>query len=416
MHRRVVITGAGVISPVGNTVADFWSALCEGRHGVSAITGFDTSRLKTRVAAQVKAFDPAEYGIDKKEARRTDRFCQFAIASSKQALEDAGTDFKDLDPYRVGVMIGSGIGGLLTIDSEHAKYLEKGPGRISVFFIPMMISNMAAGAVSMRYQFKGANFCVTTACASGAHAIGEAFRAIKHGYLDAAVTGGAEAAISEFGIAGFENMTALTSSADPNRASIPFDKERSGFVMGEGSGILVLEEYEHALARGAHIYAELCGYGATGDAYHITSPDPSGEGPAMAIRLALQEAGISPQQVGYINAHGTSTGANDSCETAAIKLALGEEAARKVAISSTKSATGHLLGAAGAVEAIASAMALHDGVLPPTLNYRVPDESCDLDYITGGARRSQALYALSNSLGFGGHNCCLCLRKYIPET
>ncbi len=410
MERRVVITGTGVISPVGNSVEQFWDSLKAGRHGIGPIAAFSSDAISTKLAAEVKDFDPAAFGIDKKSARRMDRYCQFAVAAANQAMADAGTQFEDLDPFRVGVIIGSGIGGLNSIDAEHRKYIEKGPGRISVFFIPMMIANMAAGTVAMKYGFKGANFSVVTACASGAHSLGEAFRAVKYGHLDAALAGGAEAAICEFGLGGFENMGALCTATDPDRASIPFDKERCGFVMGEGAGVLVLEEYEHAKARGAKIYAELAGYGATADAYHITSPDPTGEGPATALRLAMQEAGAAPEEIGYINAHGTSTGPNDACETQAIKLALGD-AAKTVAISSTKSMTGHLLGAAGAVEAIACALALRDGVLPPTIGYRVPDEECDLDYITEGARKSDARYALSNSLGFGGHNATLCLRK-----
>lgn len=412
--KRVVITGAGVLSPVGNSVEEFWGSLKAGKHGISEITGYKSTTLTTKLAAEIKNFDPTEFGIDKKSARRMDRYCQFAVAASKMAVKDAGTTFEDLDPFRVGVIIGSGIGGLNSIDEEHTKYLQKGANRISVFFIPMMISNMAAGTVAMEYGFKGVNFCAVTACASGAHAIGEAYRNIKHGYLDAAITGGAEAAICEFGMGGFENMGALCTATDPDRASIPFDKERNGFVMGEGAGVLVLEEYEHAIKRGAKIYAEIVGYGATADAYHITSPDPAAQGPMMAMKLAVDEAGIAPDKVGYINAHGTSTGPNDSCETKAIKLLMGE-AANKVAVSSTKSMTGHLLGAAGGVEAIASALALKEGILPPTIGYKVPDEECDLDYITEGARASEVHYALSNSLGFGGHNASLCFKKYIAE-
>ncbi|WP_312644405.1 beta-ketoacyl-ACP synthase II [Hydrogenoanaerobacterium sp.] len=412
--KRVVITGAGVLSPVGNSVEEFWTSLKAGRHGISEITSFKSEVLTTKLAAEIKNFDPTAFGIDKKSARRMDRYCQFAVAASKMAVEDAGTAFEDLDPFRVGVIIGSGIGGLNSIDEEHTKYMQKGTNRISVFFIPMMISNMAAGTVAMEFGFKGTNYSAVTACASGAHSIGEAYRNIKHGYLDAAVTGGAEAAICEFGMGGFENMGAVCTATNPDRASIPFDKERSGFVMGEGAGILVLEEYEHAIKRGAKIYAEIVGYGATADAYHITSPDPTGAGPMMAMKLAIDEAGISPDKVGYINAHGTSTGPNDSCETQAIKLVLGD-AANTVAISSTKSMTGHLLGAAGGVEAIASALALKDGILPPTAGYQVPDEECDLDYITEGARASDVQYALSNSLGFGGHNASLCFKKYIAE-
>lgn len=413
--RRVVITGAGVISPVGNSAESFWDSLKAGRHGISEITGFQSPTLTNKLAAEVKNFDPAAFGIDKKSARRMDRYCQFALAAAKQAVADCGTDFADLDPFRVGVVIGSGIGGLTSIDEEHTKYMQKGANRISVFFVPMMISNMAAGTVAMEFGFKGANFSVVTACCSGAHSIGEAYRSIKHGYLDAAVSGGAEAAICEFGMGGFENMGALCTATNPDRASIPFDKERCGFIMGEGAGIVVLEEYEHAKARGAKIYAELVGYGATADAYHITSPDPTGMGPMMAMKLAMQEAGASPAQIGYINAHGTSTGPNDACETRAIKMALGDEAAYKAAVSSTKSMTGHLLGAAGGIEAIASALALHDGILPPTVGYQVPDEECDLDYITEGARKADVQHALSNSLGFGGHNVSLCFQKYMAE-
>ena len=414
MMRRVVITGAGVVSPIGNTVDDFWGNLKAGKHGIGEITAFESETLRTSLAAEVKDFDPAAFGIDKKSARRMDRYCQFALAAAKGAVESCGTRFDDLDPFRVGVIIGSGVGGLITIDQEHKKYVEKGANRISVFLIPMMITNMAAGTVAMEFGFKGANFSVVTACASGAHSIGEAFRGIKHGYLDAAIAGGTEASVCEFAMGGFENMGALSAATNPNRASIPFDKERDGFVLGEGAGILVLEEYEHAKARGAKIYAELVGYGATADAYHITSPDPDGAGTMMAMKLAMEEGGATPAEVGYINAHGTATGANDSCETKAIKLAFGSEA-YKVAVGSTKSMTGHLLGAAGGIEAIAAAMALHDGVLPPTIGYKVQDEECDLDYITEGARKTQTQYALSNSLGFGGHNVCLCFKKYSGE-
>lgn len=401
----------GAITPVGNTVGEMWESLKAGRHGFGLIESFDTSRIDVKVAAELKGFDPTAYGITKKEARRMDRYTQLSLAASIAAVEDAGTRFEDLDPFRVGVIIGSGIGGLHTIVDEHAKYMEKGPDRVSVFFIPMMIANMAAGTVAMRYGFKGANFATVTACASSNHALGEAFRQIKHGYLDAAVAGGSESTIEEFAVAGFNNMKALSHSEDPDRASIPFDKERDGFVMGEGAGSVILEEYEHAKARGAKIYAEIVGYGATGDAYHITSPDPEGEGASHAMLFAMQEADVTPDQVGYINAHGTSTPLNDEYETIAIKKALGEHAG-KVAVSSTKSMTGHLLGAAGAVEAIISAKALQEGILPPTVGFSVPDPVCDLDYVTEGARRCQVQVALSNSLGFGGHNATLCLKKY----
>ncbi len=410
-NRRVVITGLGAITPVGGSMEESWASIKAGKHGIAPISSFDPTALGVPLAAEVKNFDPAAYGIPKKEARRMDRFCQLAVGASKMAMENCGTRFEDLDPFRVGVIVGSGIGGFQTIGEEHTKYMEKGPSRVSVFFIPMIISNMAAGMISMEFQFKGANFSTVTACSSGAHAIGEAFRSIKHGYLDAAVTGGAEASVAEFAMAGFQNMGALTQSSDPDRASIPFDKERSGFVLGEGASILVLEEYEHARARGAHIYAELAGYGATGDAYHITSPDPEGLGAAKAMEFAMEEAGVTPEQVDYINAHGTSTGLNDEFETKAIKLALGEQA-YKTPVSSTKSMTGHLLGAAGAVEASFTALALEEGLIPPTIGLKEPDELCDLDYVPGEARKREIRCALSNSLGFGGHNACLCLKKY----
>lgn len=408
--RRVVITGMGVISPVGSNIETFWDNLRNGRHGIARIQAFDPSNSEVTVAAEVKDFDPLDY-FEKKELRRTDRYNQYAIAAAVQAVEDCGTRFQDLDPYRVGVIAGSGIGGFQSIEKEYASFLEKGGSRVSVFFIPMMIVNMAAGSISMRYGFKGVNYAPVSACATSSHAVGEAFHAIRDGYLDACVTGGSEAAITEFSIAGFNNMKALTHASDPDRASIPFDGERSGFVMGEGGAMLVLEEYEHAKARGAKIYAEIVGYGATGDAYHITSPDPEGEGAAHAMQFACKDAGITPEQVDYINAHGTSTGLNDKYETIAIKKAFGGHAG-KLAVSSTKSMTGHLLGAAGAIEAIACAKALENDLIPPTAGYRVPDESCDLDYVTEGARKQEITYALSNSLGFGGHNASLLLKKY----
>ena len=408
--KRVVITGIGAVTPVGMDAPSTWESICAGRHGITKIDRFDTEDLGVSVAALVKDFDPSSI-LDRKEQRRTDPYCQFALYAATEALRDCGSDLKDLDPYRVGVIIGSGIGGMQTFEENHQKFLEKGPGRVSVFFIPMMISNMAAGNISIRTGFKGANFAPVTACASSAHAVGEAFRLIRNGYLDACVAGGAEATITKFAMAGFNNMGALSRSTDPDRASIPFDKERDGFVMGEGAGILILEELEHARARGARIYAEVAGYGATGDAHHITSPAPDGEAAAKAMELAYTEAGLTPADIDYINAHGTSTPVNERYETIAIRKALGD-AARTVAVSSTKSMTGHMLGAAGAVEAMLTALALRDGILPPTVGYKVPDEECDLDVVPNTARKQDIRAALSNSLGFGGHNAALCLKKY----
>ena len=350
--------------------------------------------------------------IEKKEARRMERFTQFAVYAADQALKDSETDFSDLDPFRVGVIVGAGIGGLQQIETEHTKFLEKGPDRISVFFIPMMIANMAGGMISIRTGFKGANFPVVTACASGSHAIGEAFRKIKDGYLDACICGGSEAVITKFTLGGFNNMKALSKSDRLDKCSTPFDAERQGFVLGEGAGILILEELEHAKARGAKIYAEICGYGATGDAYHMTSPDPEGAGSAKAIELAIGEAGVKPEEVNYINSHGTSTGLNDKFETRAIKVALGEEVAHKVPVNSTKSMIGHLLGAAGAVEAIVTALSCKEDFIHRTMGYETPDPECDLDYVTEANRNTTVDVALSNSLGFGGHNATLCFKKY----
>lgn len=408
--KRVVITGMGAITPIGTDVNSFFENIKNCKHGISKIECFDTTDYDVKVAAEVKDFDPLKY-FNKKDLRKTDRYCQFAVAAAQEAMENCGTDFADLDPFRVGVIVGSGIGGFHTIEEEYTRFLEKGSKRVSVFMIPMMISNIAAGSISMKYGFKGVNYATVTACSTSAHAIGEAYRSIKHGYSDACVTGGAEAAITAFAIAGFDNMKALSHSEDIDRASIPFDKERNGFIMGEGGAVLVLEEYEHAKARGAKIYAEIVGYGATADAYHMTSPDPDGLGAAKSMELAMEEAGINPEQVDYINAHGTSTGLNDKYETLAIKKAFGDHAA-KVAISSTKSMTGHLLGAAGAIEAISCAKALEEGIIPSTVGFKVKDEDCDLDYVTEGIRKQDIKYAISNSLGFGGHNASLCLKKY----
>lgn len=408
--KRVVITGMGVVSPIGNDMDTFWANVKASKHGIGYITKFNTDDCDVKVAAEVKDFDPSK-AFDKKELRRTDLFTQYAVEAARQALEDCGSDLKDLDPFRVGVIVGSGIGGFGSTETEHRKFVEKGGKRVSPFYIPMMISNMAAGTIAIHTGFKGANYAPVTACATSSHAVGEAFRKIKDGYLDACITGGSEASISEFAIAGFNNMKALSQSNDPDRASIPFDKERDGFVMGEGGGILVLEELEHAKARGAKIYAEIVGYGATGDAYHMTSPDPNGEGAARGMQLAFEEAGLTAEDVDYINAHGTSTPINERYETIAIKKALGDHA-KDVLVSSTKGLTGHLLGAAGAVEAIICAKALNEGFVPGTANFKVPDEECDLNNMTDGPVEKEIHVALSNSLGFGGHNATLCLKKY----
>ncbi|MCR4890374.1 MAG: beta-ketoacyl-ACP synthase II [Ruminococcus sp.] len=415
MSRRVVITGMGAVTPLGTGVEKFWEGVKENKIGFSFIDKFDTERTGVKIAGIVRDFNEEDYYdvkgcFDKKEARRMDTFTKYAVVAAHEAIEDAGTDFSDLDPYRAGVIVGSGIGGIDLTLSEHEKYLEKGPGRVSAFYIPMMISNMAAGTISMKTGFRGANFDVTTACATATHAIGEAFRKIKDGYLDAAIAGGSESTNVEFTYAGFSNMKALTKSDDLSRASIPFDKERNGFVLGEGSGIVVLEEYEHAKARGAKIYAEVAGYGATCDGYHMTSPMPTGEAAGMGMTLAMQEAGLKPSEVDYINAHGTSTGLNDKYETAAIKRAFGEDA-YKVKINSTKSMTGHLLGAAGGIEAIICAKSIQEGLIHATVGYKVPDEECDLDYCVNGNVQQEVRAALSNSLGFGGHNATLCFKK-----
>ena len=409
--RRVVITGMGTVNPLGKNVPEFWENVKANKLGLSFVDQFDASDFPVKVVGSVKDFDSSEY-IDKKEAKRMDRFTQFAVCSSMEALKSSGTDFKDLDPFKVGVIIGVGIGGLNMTEKEVTKFNEK-PDKVSVFFIPMMIGNMAAGTVAMRTGFKGDNYCTTTACSSATHAIGEAFRKIKDGYLDACLCGGTEACISRFALSGFNNMKALSKAETLEEASTPFDAERQGFVLGEGSGILVLEELEHAKARGANIIAEIAGYGATGDAYHMTSPSPTGEAAAYAMKYAYEEAGLAPEEVNYINAHGTSTGLNDKYETIAVKLALGEDAARKTVINSTKSMTGHLLGAAGGVEAIVTALSVKNGFVHKTLGYKTPDPECDLDYCVEGNRKMEIKGALSNSLGFGGHNATICLKKYV---
>ncbi|MCI8602724.1 MAG: beta-ketoacyl-ACP synthase II [Ruminiclostridium sp.] len=404
--RRAVITGLGVVSPIGNTIDEFWDNIVNGRHGFTLAEWFPDQSEEKNVYADVKDFDPGDY-IEKKERRRIDIMTQYAVYAAKKALEDSGSDFKDLDPYRCGVIIGSGIGGLHTTNEQIPAYHNKGNGRVSVFTIPMMIGNMAAGTVAIKTGFKGVNYCPVSACSSGAHAVGEAFRAIKYGNADVVLAGGSEACRLGFAFAGFNNMHAITKSTDVNRASIPFDKERSGFVLGDGSGVLVIEEYEHAKARGAKIYAELAGYGATCDAFHETSPDPSGEGGAKAMELSVKEAGVPFEQINYINAHGTSTPLNDRTETAAVKLAFGEQA-KKLVMNSTKSLTGHLLGAAGGVESIAVCLQMKHGIVHATAGLRNDDPECDLDNCKGENRKMEITGAVSNSLGFGGHNVSLC--------
>lgn len=410
-NRRVVITGLGIISPIGTGVTEFFSALKEGKCGIDNVTRFDTEGYAAKIAGEVKDFDPLAY-IDKKEAKRMDRFTQFAVAASKMAVESSKLNIEEVDSNRFGVCIGSGIGGMETLETQHQILREKGPGRISPFFVPMMISNIAAGNVSITFKAKGPSITVVTACASGTNAIGEAYKIIQRGDADIMISGGTEASITPLSFAGFCAMKALsTRNDDPKGASRPFDKERDGFVMGEGAGILILEELEHALKRGAHIYAEMVGYGATGDAYHITAPDPEGDGAYRAMQAAVRDAGIKPEEIDYINAHGTSTEMNDKLETLAIKRLMGEHA-KNVAVSSTKSMTGHLLGAAGAVEAAACIMAINESIIPPTINYTTPDENCDLNYVPNQAIKKDVSYALSNSLGFGGHNATIILKKY----
>lgn len=408
--KRVVITGMGTVNPLGNSVSEFWENIVANKLGFSFIDQFDASNFEVKIVGAVKGFDPSRY-IEKKDARRIDRFSQFATVAALDALADAGSDLKDLDPYRVGVIIGCGIGGLEETEKEVTKYNEKGTNRISVFYIPMMIANMAAGTVSMRTGFKGANMATVTACTSGTNAIGEAFRKIKDGYLDACVCGGTESCVSEFALGSFNNMKAVSRATEIDKASRPFDAARDGFVLGEGSGILILEELEHAKARGAKIYAEMVGYGATCDGYHMTAPDPSGEPSAMGMKLAMEEAGLSPSEISYINAHGTSTPLNDKGETNAIKIAMGD-AARGVVINSTKSMIGHLLGAAGGVEAVVAALSIKNDLVHRTVGYNTPDPECDLDYCTEGNRSMQVNAVLSNSLGFGGHNATICMKKY----
>ena len=411
MERRVVITGLGAVTPIGNNTKDFWEGIKEGKCGIDEITRFDISNFKVKLAAELKDFNAEDY-FDRKSAKRLDRFSQYAIVAAREAWNDSGLDKETEDMERVGIIIGSGIGGIGTTEEEHEKYITKGPDRVSPMYIPMGIPNMATGNVAIDIGAKGESISMVTACASATHSIGESFRMIKHGYQDIVLAGGTEAGITPLGIAGFTNMKALSKAEDKTRASIPFDKERTGFVMGEGAGVIILEELEHAKKRGAKIYAEIVGYGATSDAYHITSPAPGGEGGARAMKIAMEEAKVNPEEITYINAHGTSTHLNDSFETQAIKTALGEEVAKKVMVSSTKGHTGHLLGAAGGIEAIVCAKAIEEGFVPATINYKVPDEECDLDVVPNEGRNVDVKYAISNSLGFGGHNSSILLKKY----
>ncbi|WP_353092919.1 beta-ketoacyl-ACP synthase II [Tissierella praeacuta] len=410
--KRVVITGLGAITPIGIGKENFWNSLIQGKSGVELITRFDTTDFDAKIGAEVKDFNPFDY-IDKKEARRMDRFTQYAVAGAKLALEDGKVDLEELNLDRVGVIIGVGIGGMETMDTEFTKLKDRGPNRVSPLFIPMMISNMAPGQVSMTFGFRGPTMTVTTACASSTNAIGEAFRMIRTGNVDMIVAGGADASITPISVAGFCSMKALsTRNDDPAKASRPFDKERDGFIMGEGAGILILEELNHALARGTNIYGEIIGYGSTSDAFHITQPDPEAKGASRAMEMALEEGEVDYHDVEYINAHGTSTYFNDKLETLAIKNVF-KEHAKTLNISSTKSMTGHLLGAAGGIEAIASIMAIKEGIIPPTINYEYPDEECDLNYTPNKAVKRDINYALSNSLGFGGHNATVLFKKFI---
>ncbi len=408
-NRRVVVTGIGAVTPLGNNAADTWQNMKSGRNGIAPITHFNTDNFKAKLGAEVKGFDPKEY-LEVNEVLRTDRFAQFAVAASQQAVEESGVK-GTVEPERFAVLFGTGIGGIGTFETEHTKLMEKGPRRVSPLFVPMMIGNMASGLIAIRHDCRGPAMPAVTACASGSNAIGEAMRLIRHGYADAVITGGAEASIVPIAVAGFSNMKALSVSEDPDAASLPFDKRRGGFVIGEGSVALVLEEYEHAKARGAKIYGEVCGYGSTCDAYHITAPHPDGRGGAQAMANAMKEAGYTENDTVYINAHGTGTPMNDAVETIAIRKALGEENAGKAFVSSTKSMTGHMLGAAGAVEAMACLFALNEGIIPPTINLLEQDEQCDLNCVPNTAVKAEITLALSNSLGFGGHNACLAFRK-----
>ncbi|MGC7870453.1 beta-ketoacyl-ACP synthase II [Desulfosporosinus sp. SYSU MS00001] len=411
MKHRAVITGMGVISPVGNQLEEFWNNLVVGKSGIGLLTRFDTSNLSTKVAGEVKNFEPTDW-IDKKESRHMDRFAQFAIAAAKLAVKDSGLDFENVNKERAGAVMGCGIGGVITFEEQKEVLMNRGSNRISPFFVPMLIGNMAAGHLSIEFGLKGSSMTIVTACASSTNAVGEALRLIQRGDADVILCGGTEAPLTALAYAGFCSMKAMsTEKENPEQACRPFDKRRSGFVMGEGAGVLVLESLEHAKARGARIYAELAGYGSTSDAYHITTPVPGGAGAARAMQMAIDDAGLNVNEVDYINAHGTGTGPNDSTETAAIKTVFGD-AATKLAISSTKSMTGHLMGAAGAIEAIISTLTIDRGIIPPTANYGEPDPECDLDYVPNQARHQEVKVSMSNSLGFGGHNATIVLKKF----
>ena len=409
MTKRVVVTGLGAVTPLGNDVKTTWENMKKGVNGIDRVTKFDASEYKCSLAGEVRGFDAALY-MPKGDLRKTDLYTQYAVAAATQAYEDSGMTAESVSPDRFGVYIGSGIGGIHTLISEHAKFIEKGPGRVSPFFVPMMISNIASGTVAIKYNAQGPNIGIVTACATSTNSIGEAYRVIKHGYADAMLAGGSEAAIVPLCFAGFISCQALSQAEDKDRASIPFDKERGGFIMGEGGAVVMLEEYEHAKARGAKIYAEVVGYGCTNDAYHMTAPNPEAVASARAIELAAKEGGVTADGHLYINAHGTGTPLNDKTETAAIKRVFGQDA-YKLHVSSTKSMTGHMLGAAGGVEAIASVLALDEGVIPPTINYKVKDEECDLDITPNAAAEAELTFAMSTSLGFGGHNGCLAFKQ-----
>ena len=411
MKRRVVVTGLGAVTPIGNTVPEFFEGIREGRVGIGEITRFDTTDYKVKIAAEVKGF-AAKDRMNPKDARRMELFTQYAVAAAKEAFEDSGIDMEKEDVYRAGVVVGSGVGSLREVETEYGRILSKGPSRVNPLMVPLMISHMAAGNISIQLGFKGKCTNVVTACASGTHCIGDAFRAIQYGDADFVLAGGAESCICPTGVAGFSGLTALSMSQDPMRASIPFDKDRDGFVLGEGAGIVMLEELEHARARGARIYAELAGYGATADAYHITSPAEDGAGAAKAMSLAMEEGQIEPIQLDYINAHGTSTYYNDLYETRAIKLALGEEASKKVVVNSTKSMIGHLLGAAGGVEFVVCVKSIEEGFIHQTIGTEQAGEGCDLNYAIGAPVEMDVNYVLTNSLGFGGHNAALLVKKY----